>query len=133
MVLATQNPVEQEGTYPLPEAQMDRFLMHVMIDYPDDESELEIMRLNREEQKEKKKESTKLSPFLGTWITKAVITTKSTSHLNPFITSNRNDTTYRQKTIPPVIFHFILFFSIYPTGVKSSMKKHLIDNLLFID
>ena len=62
MVLATQNPVEQEGTYPLPEAQMDRFLMHVMIDYPDDESELEIMRLNREEQKEKKKESTKLSP-----------------------------------------------------------------------
>jgi hypothetical protein len=57
----------------LPEAQMDRFLMHVMIDYPDDESELEIMRLNREEQKEKKKESTKLSPFLGTWITKAVI------------------------------------------------------------
>jgi len=50
MVLATQNPVEQEGTYPLPEAQMDRFLMHVMIDYPDDDSELKIMRLNREEQ-----------------------------------------------------------------------------------
>jgi len=50
MVLATENPVEQEGTYPLPEAQMDRFLMHVMIDYPDDASELKIMRLNREEQ-----------------------------------------------------------------------------------
>ena len=43
MVMATQNPVEQEGTYPLPEAQMDRFLMHVMIDYPDDVSELGIM------------------------------------------------------------------------------------------
>ncbi|MFV0483442.1 MAG: AAA family ATPase [Bacteroidales bacterium] len=50
MVMATQNPVEQEGTYPLPEAQMDRFLMHVVIDYPDDASELEIIRLNRQEQ-----------------------------------------------------------------------------------
>ena len=49
MVLATQNPVEQEGTYPLPEAQMDRFLMHVRIDYPSDEAELEIMRLVRTE------------------------------------------------------------------------------------
>ncbi|MCM5664115.1 AAA family ATPase [Galbibacter mesophilus] len=51
MVMATQNPVEQEGTYPLPEAQMDRFLMHVTIDYPDDASELKIIKLNREEQK----------------------------------------------------------------------------------
>ncbi len=49
MVLATQNPVEQEGTYPLPEAQMDRFLMHVTIDYPSDDSEMEIMRLVRGE------------------------------------------------------------------------------------
>ena len=39
MVMATQNPVEQEGTYPLPEAQMDRFLIHVMIRYPDEGSE----------------------------------------------------------------------------------------------
>jgi len=49
MVMATQNPIEQEGTYPLPEAQLDRFLMHVSIDYPDPESELKILRLNREE------------------------------------------------------------------------------------
>lgn len=49
MVMATQNPVEQEGTYPLPEAQMDRFLMHVVIDYPDTISEIEILRLNRNE------------------------------------------------------------------------------------
>jgi len=62
MVMATQNPVEQEGTYPLPEAQMDRFLMHVTIDYPDDNSELAIMRLNREEQSKKKVETKKLSP-----------------------------------------------------------------------
>jgi MoxR-like ATPase len=49
MVLATQNPIEQEGTYPLPEAQMDRFLMHVFMDYPDDASERENMRLVRGE------------------------------------------------------------------------------------
>ena len=49
MVLATQNPIEQEGTYPLPEAQMDRFLIHTIIGYPDDNAELEIMRLNKRE------------------------------------------------------------------------------------
>lgn len=62
MVMATQNPVEQEGTYPLPEAQMDRFLMHVMIDYPDDDAELAIIRLNRSEQVKQKDTSEKLSP-----------------------------------------------------------------------
>jgi len=49
LVMATQNPIEQEGTYPLPEAQLDRFLMHVKIDYPDAESERAILRLAREE------------------------------------------------------------------------------------
>jgi len=49
MVLATQNPVEQEGTYPLPEAQMDRFLMHIKVGYPDDAAEQRILRLVREE------------------------------------------------------------------------------------
>ncbi|MDX1695352.1 MAG: MoxR family ATPase [Ketobacteraceae bacterium] len=49
MVMATQNPIEQEGTYPLPEAQLDRFLMHVTIDYPDAESEKKILRLARQE------------------------------------------------------------------------------------
>lgn len=63
MVMATQNPVEQEGTYPLPEAQMDRFLMHVKIDYPDDKSELAILRLNRSEQSNgQKEEDDKIEP-----------------------------------------------------------------------
>mgnify|MGYP000446619107 FL=1 len=59
LVMATQNPIEQEGTYPLPEAQLDRFLMHVEIDYPDAASELEILKLNRGEalKHEKKKVS----------------------------------------------------------------------------
>jgi MoxR-like ATPase len=44
LALATQNPVEQEGTYPLPEAQVDRFMMKIKIDYPNEKEELEIMR-----------------------------------------------------------------------------------------
>lgn len=51
MVLATQNPVEQEGTYPLPEAQLDRFIMKIEIGYPSHEDETKIMQLVREESK----------------------------------------------------------------------------------
>ncbi len=47
MVMATQNPIEQEGTYPLPEAQLDRFLMHVVIDYPSADAERQILHLAR--------------------------------------------------------------------------------------
>lgn len=49
LVMATQNPIEQEGTYPLPEAQLDRFLMHVRVDYPDHQAEKAILRLTRAE------------------------------------------------------------------------------------
>ncbi|GAB2613756.1 AAA family ATPase [Novilysobacter erysipheiresistens] len=48
LVMATQNPIEQEGTFPLPEAQLDRFLMHVRIGYPEAAAEAEILRLARE-------------------------------------------------------------------------------------
>ena len=51
LVMATQNPIEQEGTYPLPEAQMDRFLMHVSVDYPSPDSERTILQLSRQEAK----------------------------------------------------------------------------------
>ncbi|MCR9277408.1 MAG: MoxR family ATPase [Pseudomonadaceae bacterium] len=50
MVMATQNPIEQEGTYPLPEAQLDRFLMHVEVNYPDSDAEAGILALVRAEQ-----------------------------------------------------------------------------------
>lgn len=50
IVMATQNPVEQEGTYPLPEAQLDRFLMKVLVDYPDTESEIGVLQLVRGEE-----------------------------------------------------------------------------------
>ena len=50
IVMATQNPIEQEGTYPLPEAQLDRFLMKVLVDYPDRESEIGVLALVRGEE-----------------------------------------------------------------------------------
>ena len=49
LVMATQNPIEQEGTYPLPEAQLDRFLLHVNVDYPDAAAETQILQLTRAE------------------------------------------------------------------------------------
>ena len=49
MVMATQNSIEHEGTYPLPEAQLDRFLMHIRIDYPNKDAEREILQLARRE------------------------------------------------------------------------------------
>ncbi|MDJ0700189.1 MAG: MoxR family ATPase [Woeseiaceae bacterium] len=52
MVMATQNPIEQEGTYPLPEAQLDRFLLHVEVGYPTVEDERRILVLNRDEAKQ---------------------------------------------------------------------------------
>lgn len=50
IVMGTQNPIEQEGTYPLPEAQLDRFLMKVLIDYPDKDSEISVLQLVRGEE-----------------------------------------------------------------------------------
>jgi MoxR-like ATPase len=49
LVMATQNPIEQEGTYPLPEAQLDRFMLHTLVDYPDRATTLRIMELARNE------------------------------------------------------------------------------------
>ena len=57
LVMATQNPIEQEGTYPLPEAQLDRFLLHVEIGYPTAEDERKILSLNRDEARDSKNES----------------------------------------------------------------------------
>ena len=61
LVMATQNPIEQEGTYPLPEAQLDRFLMHVKVGYPDVAAELDILRLVRNEASQASSTSTEKS------------------------------------------------------------------------
>jgi MoxR-like ATPase len=57
LVMATQNPIEQEGTYPLPEAQLDRFLLHVRIHYPDQAAEQAILQLARDEAREGRREA----------------------------------------------------------------------------
>ena len=62
LVLATQNPIEQEGTYPLPEAQMDRFLIYVKVPYPPADNELAILRLVRSEKTASDKSSPDLIP-----------------------------------------------------------------------
>jgi MoxR-like ATPase len=60
LVMATQNPIEQEGTYPLPEAQLDRFLMHVRITYPDSSEEKQILDLARREAHETERGASRL-------------------------------------------------------------------------
>jgi MoxR-like ATPase len=98
MVMATQNPVEQEGTYPLPEAQMDRFLMHVMIDYPDDNSELEIMRLNRAEQHgSKNNNEDRLSPEIVFKARKEIAKVKIPEAMEQYIVDIISATRYPEK------------------------------------
>ena len=65
MVMATQNPIEQEGTYPLPEAQLDRFLLHVVVGYPTPEDERRILILNREEAKSGERDAFKPPELLA--------------------------------------------------------------------
>ncbi|MEA3404366.1 MAG: MoxR family ATPase [Pseudomonadota bacterium] len=62
LVMATQNPLEQNGTYPLPEAQLDRFMLHLVLEYPDEAEELEILRRDRAHHFGEDKE--KLAAFL---------------------------------------------------------------------
>ena len=64
LVMATQNPIEQEGTYPLPEAQLDRFLMHVKVDYPDAAAEAKILQLTRKEAHKNYKEEVQIDLML---------------------------------------------------------------------
>jgi MoxR-like ATPase len=66
MVMATQNPIEQEGTYPLPEAQLDRFLLHVVVDYPRIEAERRILQLARNE-------AAAIAPTIPTEISQATL------------------------------------------------------------
>ena len=66
MVMATQNPIEQEGTYPLPEAQLDRFLLHVQVGYPSVEDERRILVLNRDEAKSGERDAFRPPEMLST-------------------------------------------------------------------
>ena len=99
MVMATQNPIEQEGTYPLPEAQMDRFLIHTIISYTDDDSELEILRLNkREASKETPKEKPQIiSQEVVFDARKEIAQVKATEEVEKYMVSLISATRYPDK------------------------------------
>ncbi len=98
MVLATQNPIEQEGTYPLPEAQMDRFLMHVRVDYSSDEEELEIIRLVRGEMSgEKQEEQSAISQDVIFAARKEIAKIHSSENVERYIVSLVSATRYPEK------------------------------------
>ena len=78
LVMATQNPIEQEGTYPLPEAQMDRFLMQVNIGYPDARAEQDILNLARQQARDELAES----PEAPTLVTQAEVFSAQAQVLN---------------------------------------------------
>lgn len=87
LVMATQNPIEQEGTYPLPEAQLDRFQMHVTIDYPQSETEKDILLLararDRDDYQSPAKDSVKL--------TQEIVFDAQQKVLNLFVADNLQD------------------------------------------
>ena len=85
MVMATQNPIEQEGTYPLPEAQLDRFLMYVTIDYPETSAERAILRLNREEAERAARKGTLKVPRITQKIIKEARRRLFQLHMNPAV------------------------------------------------
>ncbi|SCN47385.1 MoxR-like ATPase in aerotolerance operon [methanotrophic endosymbiont of Bathymodiolus azoricus (Menez Gwen)] len=87
LVMATQNPIEQEGTYPLPEAQLDRFLLHVKIDYPAPEHEKHILHLARNEAIQNGKPEQK--PTLG--ISQESLFNARQEVLNIFMADNLED------------------------------------------
>jgi MoxR-like ATPase len=86
LVMATQNPIEQSGTYPLPEAQLDRFLMYTKIQYPNAEHEQAILNLNRQESKQKEPVSnTQLKQSTLFQIREAIMQMHMSSHLEQYL------------------------------------------------
>lgn len=85
MVLATQNPIEQEGTYPLPEAQMDRFIMKTNVDYPDDAAEELIIRLVRGEEAGKMEEEPRFTQEVVFAAREAVAATTVSPNIDQYI------------------------------------------------
>ena len=101
MVLATQNPIEQEGTYPLPEAQMDRFLLHVYIHHPNDEDELKILNLIRKEESSRVETHEPLEELVIFEARKAVRNIQSAEGIDHYIvalvSATRNPSRYSEQ------------------------------------
>ena len=87
LVMATQNPIEQEGTYPLPEAQLDRFQMHVSIDYPKVETEKDILKLAQDRDRNGYKKPSKDTGYL----TQEMVFEAQQQVLNIYVAENLED------------------------------------------
>jgi len=87
LVMATQNPIEQEGTYPLPEAQLDRFQMHVAIDYPDAHTEKDILKLAQDRDKDGYVKPAKDAAYL----TQEIVFKAQQQVLNLYVAENLHD------------------------------------------
>lgn len=111
LVMATQNPGDQEGTYPLPEAQLDRFLMNVSVDYPDEAAEANIIRMVRGEQSQQAK------------VTKPkerILTTQKTI----FAARDEID----RITVPPHVEKYLvdfIFITRYPERINYELKSYI--------
>lgn len=102
IVMATQNPLEQAGTYPLPEAQLDRFMFHVIIDYPDEAEELEILERDRKLHfgEDKPALDTRLSPETVLTARREVAEIHIEDALKRYVVSIVNATRQPEKWIP---------------------------------
>ena len=120
LVMATQNPVEQEGTYPLPEAQMDRFLMHVLIQYPGKEDEVQVLRLVRSEE-------TQLTPGGGLGKTKTPDSNPPTAGGSPG-TKTEGDGAQQAPGMPiPQDAVFEARKEIHQVHIAESIEQYIVD------
>lgn len=104
LVMATQNPIEHEGTYPLPEAQLDRFLMHVRLDYPSKEGERKILSLVRDQAKRKQVSPATIQPISQAVILDAReeilglhLSTELEQYIVELVTTTRDPSPYGQQ------------------------------------
>jgi MoxR-like ATPase len=105
LVLATQNPIEQEGTYPLPEAQTDRFMLKVKITYPTKEEERQIMRMNMNDAFETVEKVVDIEEIMNArkWINKIYMDEKIEQYIIDIVFATRKPENYRLSKLKPLI------------------------------
>jgi MoxR-like ATPase len=105
LVLATQNPIEQEGTYPLPEAQTDRFMLKVKITYPTKEEERQIMRMNMKDAFEKVEKVVSIEQILNArkWVNQIYMDEKIEQYILDIVFATRQPENYRLSKLKPLI------------------------------
>ncbi|MGQ9604346.1 MAG: AAA family ATPase [bacterium] len=105
LVMATQNPIEQEGTYPLPEAQIDRFMLKVIIDYPDRDEEIEILRRMTKGTVPRAKQVTTPERIISarTTISQIYVDEKIENYIVDIVMATRSPEKYGLKDLQPLI------------------------------